>query len=77
MYQIRIDFLKNIIDWGDDWVETVDGHFTSAFQFYKSKLGATSITPDLVSDPNDEYATFITNKRRRVDGPAEEEFVRY
>ena len=68
---------KTIIDWSDDWVNTVDEHFTSAFRFYKSKLGGNTIISDSISDSNDEYATFIANKRRRVDGFVEEEFVRY
>ena len=74
---MKKDFLKNIIDWDDDWIATVDEHFHSAFRLYKSKLDTTNHQSVPVPDSNDEYATFIANKRLRVDGSAEEEFVRY
>ena len=55
--RMKKDFLSNAMDWSDDWIDTVDRHFTSAFRFYKSKLGGNTIISDSVSDSLPSYQT--------------------
>ena len=41
---MKKDYLKNVLDWEKGWVESVDNHFVSSFDFYSSKSNSQKTT---------------------------------
>jgi hypothetical protein len=81
--RMKRDYLKNILRWRYSWLESVESHFASAFQYYKSCGSTASTTRQTTSTRKTTslYSSFISNKRQRIvpsnSAAVEDEFVRY
>lgn len=83
--RFKQNYLKDELNWQDDWVETVMYHFNSAFVFYKTKLNnqtpqstGSSSTPIQEEKKADVSQLFTKHlKRKRANASIlEEEHVR-
>lgn len=78
--RMKKDFLKDILGWKEDWVNSVESHFSESYQFYKSKVTVAHSIPHSTTGTLSAPAHFLERlKRRRVDvsnTTIEEEFVR-
>lgn len=81
--RFKQNYLKDELNWQDDWVETVMNNFNSAFVFYKTKLSnQTPQSTGSSSFPNQEdkksQLLFTKHLKRKRANPSnlEEEHVR-
>lgn len=83
--RFKQNYLKDELNWQDDWVETVMDHFNSAFEFYKTKLNQTqqSTASSSLTNQEDKKADvsqllFTKHLKRKRANPSnlEEEHVR-
>jgi hypothetical protein len=75
---MKKDYLKNTLGWQSGWVDAVQDHFSSSFDFYKINF---SHSQEVSTKPVDTEGVAITNflKRKRATeaNQLEEEFQRY
>ena len=74
------------LQWKEEWIESVMGHFISAFDYYKRKLGLSSenaSSSSIITSPVVQVEMGILsrlkNKKRRVNPPViiREEYTKY
>ena len=77
-------FLQTSLGWEQDWMATVEEHFVSWFNYYKTKLGGSIrliIQPQRALEPaenvGETISNFLKRKRQTVSNQTEEEFQRY
>lgn len=78
---MKKDFLRDSLCWKEEWVNTVMDQFHSSFNYYKRRVGDSTLLSSVAStNPRgdghlSEFAEF--RKRKRAANSVEDEFTRY
>lgn len=73
---MKRDFLKNSLDWRSSWVDAVEEHFLSSFNFYKTNLGQSLEVSEPIEKEGAAISNFLKRKRPTIAYQTEEEFQR-